>query len=274
MAVRRSSAQELFERKRQIMDLVATSGFAATAELARRLDVSDETVRRDVRQMLAEGLLKKVRGGVVVPDIMREAGFHHRLNENAGVKEMLGRHGAGLIEPGLSMILTAGSTITYFAHALRGHRGLTIATTSVDVARILGPIPGNSVFVPGGQVRSSDGSIFGNGVERMLREHRARLAVISIEAVTPAGLMSSDLFDADIVRAAADCAEEVMVIAEAAKFNRSASIRALDFDRIATIVSDTPPGPDIAASLNAAGTRLEIVQPGPREASSARAIAD
>ena len=79
------------KRQRDIMAELRVVGSASIADLAQKLEVSEETIRRNVKAMAENGVVAKVHGGVYLPDSVREATFNQRMNDNRAAKQKIGR---------------------------------------------------------------------------------------------------------------------------------------------------------------------------------------
>ena len=97
-------------REMEILDELKVSGSCRIQDLARRLDVSEETIRRNVKKLAGRGLVRKVHGGVYLPDAVQEAPFAQRMDENPDAKRLIAGEVARMIKNGDSLILDIGST--------------------------------------------------------------------------------------------------------------------------------------------------------------------
>ena len=149
------------DRQSAILKAVTEQGSCRVAALAAALGVSGETIRRDVAEMARDGLVRKVHGGVGLPDPLRESGFRHRLRQNADAKRRIAQAAAREIRDGDAIMMDTGSTTAFVAEALHDHRGLTVMTNSVDIAHGLATRNGNRVFMAGGELRADDGAALG-----------------------------------------------------------------------------------------------------------------
>lgn len=251
------------QRERAILDALADTGSGRIHELSRRLGVTEETIRRNVRRMEAAGLVTKVHGGVLLREPEAEPSFALRYAENAAAKRRIARHLASRIDDGESLFLDIGSTTAHVAQALRGHRELMVVTNSLAVAQALATHNGNRVFMAGGELRAHDGGAFGPEALAFVRQFRVRHAVLSAAAVqADAGFMLHDLREAEFSRAIIDCAEQAIIAADASKFFRRAPIRIAAPERFGLLVTDAAPPPDAARMLAEAGVRVELVADG------------
>src|SRR3546814_7256244 len=101
----------------EILDELKVSGSCRIQDLARRLDVSEETIRRNVKKLAGRGLVRKVHGGVYLPDAVQEAPFAQRMDENPDAKRLIAGQVARMIKNGDSLILDIGSTTAYVARS-------------------------------------------------------------------------------------------------------------------------------------------------------------
>jgi len=246
------------QRQTEIMRLVQLRGACSIGELADRLSVSDETIRRTVKPLVSQGLLSKVHGGITLPDTHSEPPFQKRILENAEAKRRIAERVAGLVPNGDTLMLDCGSTTAFVARALSQHSGLTVVTNSAEIARTLAPNDSNRVFMAGGELRSDDTAALGPEALSFARQFRVRHAILSIGAMGLDGsLMVYHLAEAEFSRSVIDQAEQVIVAADASKFGRQSLVRICGPERIDTLVTDHPPPADLAEALEAAGVTIE-----------------
>jgi DeoR family glycerol-3-phosphate regulon repressor len=244
-------------RHAAILGLMAREGSCTVAQLMADLGVSDETIRRDIKELARTGQLQRVHGGAVVPNFMPEAGFQKRMQQNAEAKSRIAATVAAEIGDGDSIVMDTGSTTAYVARALSRHSRLTVVVNSGEIGRILAEGKGNQVFVAGGQLRADDGAVFGATAIEFVRQFRTRYAIISIGgAMLEEGLMDFDIREAQLARAMVAQASHVMVVADASKFQNHAPIKVCGFDAVHTFVTDERPPNAFCRKLRDAGVRL------------------
>lgn len=247
------------QRQNEILRLVQLSGACSIGELAERLDVSDETIRRTVKPLVAGGLLARVHGGITLPDALGEPPFQKRMVENAPAKRLIAERVAGLVANGDTVMLDCGSTTAFVARALSRHTGLTVVTNSAEIARTLSTNASNRVFMAGGELRSDDTAALGPEALAFVRQFRVRHAILSIGAMGLDGaLMVYHLAEAEFSRAVIDQAERVTVAADASKFGRPSLVRICGPERVDTLVTDRRPPADLADALMRAQVTVEL----------------
>lgn len=252
----------LTKRHGAILTLLKAQGALSVAALSQALNVSTETIRRDIRVLVEAGAAVRVHGAVGLPDQLGEAPFDRRMRENAGAKRAIARTLAEHIADGDSLMLDTGTTTSFLARELLGHRRLTVVTNSSDIARTLATVNGNRVFMAGGELRGDSGASLGASALDFIRPFAVQHAIISAGAVDASGIMDFDLTEAEFARAVLGCGERRVVVTDASKFGRRGFIRVAGFDLLDEIVTDAPPPADVLSALASAGVRLTLAAPG------------
>ncbi|MBU4528130.1 MAG: DeoR/GlpR family DNA-binding transcription regulator [Hoeflea sp.] len=249
----------LSKRHAEILRMLADEGTVTISELAARLGVSLETVRRDVRPLTENGSVLKIHGAVGLAGQVGEAPFQRRMRENADAKRRIAREMAQLIRDGDSVMLDTGTTTSFVARELLGHRRLTVVTNSSDIARTLATVNGNKVYMAGGELRSDSGAAFGVSAIEFIAKFSVTHAIISAGAIdAPSGVMDFDLEEAEFARMMLSRGEQSYVVTDHTKFGRRGLVSVAGFDAIGHLVTDAPVGDDLAMLLEGHGTRLII----------------
>ena len=247
------------QREVEILQALSDTGAARILDLSRRLNVTEETIRRNVKRLAAQGLVTKLHGGVQLRDWTPEPPFAQRVTEHAEAKRAIARAVAQAIPDGAALFLDVGTTTAYVAQALRGHKGLMVVTNSLAVAQALAPVEGNRVFMAGGELRAHDGGAFGAEALAFVRQFRVDFAVLSAAAVTAeAGFLLRDLREAEFARAIIAGADRTIMAVDASKFGRSAPIRIAETGAVARMITDTAPPAAIRRLLTTAGVIIDI----------------
>lgn len=253
-------------RKAELASYVAEIGQVTVANLADRFDVSPDTIRRDLDQLDAEGVLIRTHGGAIsLQAVPRpDTGVDVRLRLQTQAKDQIGALAAGLVPDGATLMINAGTTTLATARHLADHRDLTIATNSLRLATELNPAAYRDLYVFGGVVRTSAQGTVGpvafpthSGGDR---EIRCDLALIGVGAVSPdAGYATSNLGEATMMREMMDRSAKVAVLADATKFGRRLFAQIAELERADYLVTDTAPPEDLAQALRDAG--VEVLLP-------------
>ena len=258
------------KRQNDILQAVRANGSFSIAELAARLAVSTETIRRNVQPLIDDGALLRFHGGVMLPEALDEPPFQRRMQVNHDAKWALAGIVRDQIRDGDSLILDNGTTSAYVADALSGHSRLTVVTHSVQIAYRLASRNGNRVFFAGGELSGEDGSAIGPSAIEFVRQFQVRYAFISVGGITLGGELGDfHLFEAEFARAALQQAQETWIIADATKFGREAPVKVCQLSAVDAIVSDGAPPPEFAAKCRACGVRVLTPQTSKQERTAA-----
>jgi len=246
-------------RHGRILSLLNDEGTIGVGELAQRLDVSVETVRRDIKALAGRGDIVRMHGVIGLPSAISEAPFERRMRENRQAKEAIARLAAATIRDGESIMLDTGTTTSILARALLGHRRLTVVTNSSDIARTLATLNGNKVYMAGGELRSDSGAALGFSAIEFVNRFSVDHAVISAGAVNAAtGVMDYDLEEAQFGQAVLARGRRRVVVTDASKFGQKGLVRVCalsDFDEL--VVNRAPPD-DLADALALAEVAVKV----------------
>ncbi|HVJ35787.1 MAG TPA: DeoR/GlpR family DNA-binding transcription regulator [Terriglobia bacterium] len=254
-------ALRLNERQGQLLEMLRREGICSISGLADALQVSTETLRRDIRLLAAKGLVVKSHGNVHWPDRRDDQPLQRRLSANMAAKRLIAATAAREISDGESLLIDTGSTNIYVAEALRGHRDLTAITNSAPIAQQLTQSSGNRVFLAGGEMRADDNASFGPVTLAFIEQFNARTAIISAAALSAdGGLMDNHLCEAEVCRALIAHAERVIVVSDHTKFTARALITACPFSDIDLLVTDAEPPETVARELEAADVQILIAK--------------
>ena len=142
-------------RRRKILDWLQEEGSARVRDLSAAFAVSEATIRQDLEKLEVDGHIARQHGGAflrMAPRQVETLSLQHI--ENMEKKQRIGQTAAALIENGETIILDAGSTTTAVANNLVARRDLTVITNALNIALILGGLPGFAVHMPGGQFKA------------------------------------------------------------------------------------------------------------------------
>ncbi len=230
--------------------MVRANGAVSLRELARVVQTSEVTVRRDVRALEAEGLLDRRHGGAVLPGgFTRESGFPQKSHLATAEKTAIADLAAGLVEEGEAIVVGAGTTTQELARRLARVPGLTVVTNSLLVAQALAHANRVEVVMTGGTLRGSNYALVGSGAEQSLQGLRVSKAFLSGSGLTAErGLSTSNMLSASVDRALVQAAAEVVVLADHSKLGTDTMFQTVPTDVITRLVTDESPGHDDRAA--------------------------
>ncbi|MFN3955133.1 MAG: DeoR/GlpR family DNA-binding transcription regulator [Pararhodobacter sp.] len=247
------------QRHAEIQRILADEGSIGIADLAARLDVSLETIRRDVKPLVASGAVARMHGGIMLPTVMREAPFDRRMRHNAEAKRAIARQAAGSIRDGDSVMFDTGTTTSFVARELLNHRRLTVVTNSSDIARLLATVNGNTVYMAGGALCSDSGAALGLSAIEFVSRFWVDHAVISAGAIHPErGIMDFALEEAEFARAMLTHAQRRVLVCDHSKFERTGLVQVCGWNGIDELIIDRAPPAAAAQVLEEAGVRVSL----------------
>lgn len=246
-------------RHGRILALVAEEGTIGVVDLAQRLDVSVETVRRDIKALAGRGDIVRMHGVIGLPSAVSEAPFERRMRENREAKEAIAKLAASTIRDGDSIMLDTGTTTSILARALLGHRRLTVVTNSSDIARTLATINGNKVYMAGGELRSDSGAALGYSAIEFVNRFSVDHAIISAGAVNAlSGVMDYDLEEAQFGQAVLARGRRRVVVTDASKFGQKGLVRVCSLADFHEMIVNRHPPEDLAQALQDAEVTVKL----------------
>ena len=254
----------LFKQARQqrILQAVRENGHITVAELSRHCQISAVTIRRDLRELAAQGLLRRSHGGALlaIPE-SPEAPVIQRMGSQADIKGLIGRAAAALVADGESVFLGSGSTTAYVARYLAQRRSLNVVTNALNIASELAGAAGVTVVVTGGMLRASELSLIGHIAEQSLREVRVDKVIIGMRAISlEKGLTNDYLPEVMTDRAIISMAPQLILVADHTKFGQVAAAYVAPVERVTTLVTDNGTDPQILARLQELGIRVIVAE--------------
>lgn len=245
-----------------ILDALSVSGRATITSLAEQFSVSDETIRRHVKELVAQGTLQRIHGSVILTEAMIEPPFSRRMKERTEAKRSIATAVAERISDGMTLLIDSGSTTAYVARALLHKRRLTVITNSLDIARTLVGRCDHAVHLAGGMLRADIGAAVGPETHSLIDHYRADLAILSIGSITADdGCMDFDVDEARVARAMIDHADRLIVAADATKYGAKARARICDIDRISVFITDAKPPAALMKKFKSAKTEVVVAGP-------------
>lgn len=243
------------ERRAELERLVAADGYIASAEVAQRLGVSEMTVRRDLRLLEQEGVLRRVAGGATIAS----AGvpFERRDEVGAIQKRAIAELAAAEAAGAEVVALDAGTTVAAVAPLLHGS---TIVTHSLPVIEALSREPEPRLIAAGGHYQPDTRCFAGPLAEEALRGVRCDVALLSATAVGLDGLWGTNVLDAAIKRVLARQSSRVVLLADADKLGRTSVVRIADLDIVDVLITDGRADTQVLARFEAAGIDVRIAQ--------------
>ncbi|WP_372399939.1 DeoR/GlpR family DNA-binding transcription regulator [Azospirillum sp. HJ39] len=205
------------ERKALILDTLAREGRVVAKDFSRKLGLSEDTIRRDLRELAAEGLLQRVHGGAL-PASKALADLPTRRKISVDDKAAIARAAAGMVRNGQILFLDGGTSAVALARALPLDLRATVATHSPDVAVALLDHPGVELELIGGRIYKHSNVAVGAVAIEGISHIRADVYFMGVAGIHPEhGLTTGDREEAAIKRAISRRSAETIILASREK---------------------------------------------------------
>jgi DeoR/GlpR family transcriptional regulator of sugar metabolism len=243
------------QRHAYILDRLRAAGAVRVAELMRALGVSDMTVRRDLEVLEAQGHLLKVHGGATLlrESAAHEPGFDTKRTLEHDAKVAIARVAAALVEPGMAVAISAGSTTYEVARRLTTVPRLTVITNSVPAAEVLyhGGRNDQSVILTGG-VRTPSDALVGPFAVNALRTVNVDIVFLGVHGMNErAGFTTPNMLEAETHQALIETGERLVITADHTKWGVAGVSTMARLSRADVVVSDRALDPAAQAILRA-----------------------
>ena len=246
------------ERQRQIADQARRDGRVEVARLAEDLDVTPETIRRDLTRLERLGQLKRVHGGAIpLTHLAFEAPVADRDSTMAEEKDRIAAAALKELPKSGAILLDAGTTTRRLAANLPSDRELTVVTNALDIASTLAEQPNVTVLMIGGRVRGRTMAAVDGHAESMLRNLYVDVAFVATNGVSlERGLTTPDSDEAAMKRLMIAQARRVVLLADHTKVADDHLVRFGDLDDIDTFITDRGLDPRLQEDLLRTGLRV------------------
>lgn len=247
-------------RHDQLIQLIAKRGYMNIDELAQLLEVSTQTVRRDIRKLSEQGLITRHHGGAGRASSVVNTAFEQRELSYTQEKMAIAEAIADYIPDRSTIFITIGTTVEHVARALMNHSHLRIITNSLRVAHILYKNTEFEVMVPGGTLRPNNGGIIGPSAVSFVEGFRADYLVTSVGAIEANGdLLEFDVNESSVVKAMMAHSRHILLAADHTKFHASAAVEIGNTRQATALFTDTPPPSALGGLLQQHQVELVVI---------------
>ena len=214
---RKKIKMALNERQRQIFDIIEQREKASVSLLAKKLFVSEMTIRRDLKAMEDEGLIKRYHGGAIMHSDYVQYPIYLRMRVNEKEKRDLAQKALKYIQNGQTIFLSNSSSCAYIISYLKDYKDIKVITNSVQFVLALSKL-GISCVLTGGEYSKSERCLIGRDTENFLRSVNTDLAILSCDGISDDGMVTvNNRNKAEIVKIAFKGAKERIFLAHHSK---------------------------------------------------------
>lgn len=228
------------ERRNEILSMLREEGRVIVADLSKKYDVTEETIRRDLEKLEQEGFAERTYGGAVLKENDKEElPFLVRKRTNAEAKKRIAERIGEMISDGDRIMLDASTTALFVAKQIRQKRNITIITNSIEILLELDDVPDIKILSTGGSFRAGNLSLVGYQAERMVDGFHVDKAIMSCKYVDfHKGFTDSNELDAGIKKQMLASATTRILAVDSNKFGRISFTKIVDFSDVDVIVTD------------------------------------
>lgn len=246
------------ERQQWLLDRTREQGRVDVAATAEELDVTPETIRRDLGSLERQGLVRRVHGGAIPADLLGfEPGVGQRDAVAGAEKERIAKAALAELDGASTVLLDAGTTTARLAGMLPRDRDLTVVTNSLPIATALAGRPNVSLRLVGGRVRGTTLATVDDWAVEALGRLTVDVAFLGANGFSvERGLSTPDPDEGAAKRAMLHAARRGVVLADASKYRADQFVRFGSLDQVDTLITDTGLSAAEADTLTAAGPRV------------------
>jgi DeoR/GlpR family transcriptional regulator of sugar metabolism len=253
------------ERRIKVLERIAADQAVEVSSLAREFQVSEMTIRRDLRRLDRDGFVRRTYGGATTRVVRAASAFEvtqsARMLHHAPEKRRIALRAAELTAGARVMFLGVGSTVEQFARLTAPRDGLLVITPSLVVASLLGTRR-VQVIMAGGIVRQDELSCVGPAAVECVQRYNTDVAVIGAAGVSARrGVTDLDDQEAGVIRAALEQTERIVVLADGSKFGDVALSTVVPITRVSVIVTDPSADPIEVDRIQSEGVEVILVHP-------------
>ncbi|MEZ0169753.1 DeoR/GlpR family DNA-binding transcription regulator [Microvirga sp. TS319] len=250
-------------RQRLIVAELGLSPAVRTSDLARRLGVSAETVRRDIEELTQRGLVSRTYGGAAGRQLGLQPVFQDRNTLAVEEREAIAQAAAGLVKPGDVIMIDSGSTTSHFAHVLAEMaERVTVITNCFAVANALVAQSGVRVLFCPGDFSSHERGVYGSETCAFLQRFNADIAFIGASGLNLEGPNDVETQACWVKRTMIERAERKVLLLDGSKFNRRHLELVCPMASLTDIVTDRVPDAALVDRIAAAGVSLHLASEG------------
>ena len=225
-------------RRDRLVEIIRLSGFASLLNLAKEVKVSESTVRRDLDYLEQSGVAKRTHGGVFYTGPSpKSPHFDRRQNQRWEQKKQIAAAAADLIHDGETILLDGGSTTYELPQQLVG-RPLQVVTNSFPVATLFMTSEIADLVFIGGYVHGKTGVCVGPYAREAIGRLNVERALLSVAGINEKGFYNSNLLLVETEQAMMASADEVVILADSTKFDRSSLAQLCQMEDVDTLVAD------------------------------------
>ncbi|MBE6537560.1 MAG: DeoR/GlpR transcriptional regulator [Ruminococcaceae bacterium] len=227
------------ERREEIISIIQENGKVKVSELSERYGISEVSIRKDLELLEAEGHLSRVHGGAVgLNKLYVNMDLNERYRTNSIAKKKLAELARRFIEDNDTIMMNAGTTLTYVLRAIRNKKNITIVTNSVQNATEAALYSDFNVILLGGELDSKYQFTYGEDAISQLENYHANKCILSVDGISStAGLTLYYSNEAALVKKMIESSGSVIITADSSKVGKNVFARITDASKTDILIT-------------------------------------
>ena len=249
------------ERYKFILEALKKDGFIKVVDMARTLEVTPVTIRKDLKYLEEKKLLYRTHGSASpINPIAPELNVVEKEKMKKGEKERIALAACDLIEENDSIIIASGSTVYTFAENIKPIQHLTVVTASLKVSILLNQLNNVDVLQLGGTVRKNSFSVVGEYTTRFFEDITCSKLFMGVDGIDlESGITNSNIEEAQLNKRMMHASLKTIILADSSKFGRKGFGKICNLDQVDVIITDSGISESMVKMVEDTGIELIIV---------------
>lgn len=245
-------------RRDEIMELIRLQGKVKVSDLSSKYGISEVSIRKDLEALEAEGHLTRIHGGAVgMNKLYVNMDLNERFKTNAAAKREVAELAARFIDDNDTIMMNAGTTLTYVLRALRGKKNISIVTNSIQNATEAALYPSFNVILLGGELDSKYQFTYGRDAIHQLENYHATKCILSVDGISvESGLTLYYSNEAELARRMNECSDMTMVVADSSKLGKNVFARITDVSKTDVLITNKSQNSEELLKLRKLGVKI------------------
>jgi DeoR family transcriptional regulator of aga operon len=253
--------RNIAQRHKIILSELEKEGFVRVQDLSDRLNVSEVTIRKDLKELESRRLLFRSHGSAsLMSPLINDRHIDEKEKVQVNEKLRIGEAANLLLKKNDRIIIASGTTVLTFAQKITMTDPLTVITPSVKVSLILSYKPNVDIIQLGGSIRKSSASAIGPYAESLLNEMMCNKLFIGVDGIDlDFGLTTSNIAEAHLNQYMLNAAQEVIVLADSSKFGKRGFGKICNLNQVHHIITDKDAPHNIIQIIREKGIEVTLV---------------
>ena len=247
------------KRRDEIISMIHEQGKVKVSELSEKYSISEVSIRKDLETLEAQGHLSRIHGGAVgMNKLYLSMDLSDRYKTNANAKREVAELAAKFIDDNDTIMMNAGTTLSYVLRAISGKKNINIVTNSVQNATEAALYPSFNVILLGGELDSKYQFTYGTDATAQLENYHATKCILSVDGISAeSGLTLYYSNEAELARKMTQCSDMTIVVADSSKIGKSVFARITDASKTDLFITNKSNLQGELAKLKELGVQIE-----------------